>query len=380
MRRIPVALLLFAVLIAALLIALEWIATAAAAAPTPIRGASEAAPTRRHEPNDDVQLVEAALQVTEPVGSDRLASEPRCQGWPEQTAPVRDTAPAGVQVVDAAGRPQPLLPVGLCSTERLTGRPCLLPLGHTDADGFLPLAPHRLGTLVVETAGGRIGSVLRTEATASTTLQLVLQATGALLVDVVNAAGRPIDGARVELTGPGGRAVVSSDATGRSWFPQLALDGELTLRASSAGRRAELRLPAQRPAGRTLHQVVVLDAAPRLLVGDVLHADGSPCCERLLRCTFADGSSLRTTSDAHGRIAIPLPGPPPGEPSRTFDVRLELLDAAGHLSGASAIVNLTPNDGRTVCQPVRLVHPVAAEPRHAHSPRHASVFPSHDRG
>jgi hypothetical protein len=238
MRRIPVALLLFAVLIAALVIALEWLATAAALAPTPLRGACEAAPLGAHSPMSGPQLAETTLRAAEPVGQDLIAIEPLRDGEPRQGEPVRNTTPAGVLVIDAAGRPQPLLPVGLCSTERLTGRPCLLPLGHTDADGFLPLPPHRLGILVVETAGGRIGSMLRTEAAASTTLQLVLQATGALLVDVVDAAGRPIDGARVELTGPGGRTVANSDAAGRSWFPQLALDGELTLRVNSAGRCA----------------------------------------------------------------------------------------------------------------------------------------------
>ena len=169
-------------------------------------------------------------------------------------------------------------------------------------------------------------------------------------------------------------------AAGRTEFPQLALDGELTLRASSVGRGAELRLPEHRPAGRTLHQVVVLDAAPRWLHTAVLDADGAPFCERLLRCTFADGRSLRTTSDARGRIEIPLPGPMPGDSSTQCDVRLELLDASGHLCGASANVNLTPNDGSTVCMPVRLVHPAATEPRHAAGRRSAFVLPARGRG
>jgi hypothetical protein len=362
MRRIQVALLLFAALIAALVITIEWLATAAAAAPMTLRGASDAAPPPHREPlTTGMQLVDAALRTDEPIADHLIVDAPTLDDEPQRAQPIRHVAPAGVQVVDGAGKPQPDLPVGLCSTERLTGRPCMLPLGRTDAGGFLALPPHRLGTLVVETASGRIGSVVRTKAVASTMVQLVLLPTGALVVDVVDAAGRPIDGARVELRGTGDATVVVSDAAGRACFPQLALDGELTLRANSAGRSAELRLSAHRPAGRTLHQVVALDASPQLLHTAVLDASGAPFCERLLRCTFADGRSLRTTSDANGHISIALPGPPRGQLSTTFDLRLELLDAAGRLSGASALVPVTPHDGSTALPPVRLVHPVTAD-------------------
>jgi hypothetical protein len=106
---------------------------------------------------------------------------------------------------------------------------------------------------------------------------------------------------------------------------------------------------------------VVLDSAPVLLRTAVLDGDGAPFGERLLRCTFADGRSLRTTSDAHGGITIPLPAPANGKSPTSLDLRLELLDAAGRLCGASALVNLTPNDGATALPPVRLQSP-AAEP------------------
>jgi hypothetical protein len=352
MRRIHVALVLFAALLAGLATTLELLATSVAAAPQPIGGshavdlpgpcepaASDAAPATLA---DDRQSSFAA----EPTG----AAIDAATGSPEQL-PV----PVGVLVVDATGTPQPGLQVGLCTTERLTGRPCILPLGTTGANGLLALPPHRLGTLVVDTAAGRIGSVERSEA--ATTVSLVLQPTGALVVDVVDAAGRPIDGARVALIGTGGTTVTNCDTAGRTGFPQLALDGELTLRASSAGRSAELKLPAHRPAGRTLHQVVVLDGVPHTLATAVVDADGTPWCERLLRCTFADGRSLRVTSDALGRITIPLPSATTGSPTTALDLRLELLDARGRLSGASAMVTATPNDGTTTLAPVRLVMP-----------------------
>ena len=354
MRTLPM--LLVAVLIAALLVALEWLAATAAVAPATAPGGGEAAcASHRAPPLASSDRVEAAVRI-EP-----FAEQPAVADASGHTRDRRCDAPAGVQVVDGAGRPQPDLPVGLCTTERLTGRPCVLPLGHTDAQGLLALPPDRVGLLVVDTAGGRIGSVVRSAAAGSTTLQLVLQATGALLVLVVDAAGRPLDGARVELSGPFGTEVARSDAAGRASFPQLALDHEVTLRASSACRSAELRLPAHRPAGRTLQHVVVLAAAALLLHTTVLDADGAPLREQLLRCTFADGRSLRTTSDAHGRLTIPLPGPANGKPPATLDLRIERLDATGRLRGASAFVSVTQSDGTTSARPVRLLPSAPAD-------------------
>lgn len=343
-------LLVAVLLIAALLLGAEWLATTATVAPASCHDASEAACAAHREPQTaDMVRVGAA------VGIDRsFADEPCVADQPEQPPAVRPTAPAGVQVIDGARVPQPDLPVGLCTSERLTGRHCIVPLGRTDAQGFLALPPHRVGVLVVDTAGGRLGSVARSAAMAATTVHLVLQASGGLLVDVVDAAGRAIEGARVELVGAVGNEVVCSDAAGRAAFSHLALDDELTLRTSSAGRCAELRLPAHRPAGRTLHQVVVLAADPQLLRTAVLDGDGAPFGERLVRCTFADGRSLRTTSDVHGRITIPLPAPANGPPPTSLDLRLELLDANGRLCGASTIVSFTSNDGATALPPVRL--------------------------
>lgn len=380
MRTHPM-LLLVAVPIAALLAALAWLATTTTVAPTPAHGASEVVCAVHQEmPTADIARVGAAARTALPFAELSVVADE--SGHPPE---VRHAAPAGVQVVDGAGRPQPDLPVGLCTSERRTGRPCVLPLGRTDAQGFLALPPSRVGVLVVDTAGGRIGSVVRNAAACSTTVQLVLQATGGLLVDVFDAAGRPIDGARVELTGAFGAEVVRSDAAGRASFAPLALDHELTLRASSAGRSTELRLPAHRPAGRILHEVVVLDAAPQLLHTTVLDADGTPLRERLVRCTFADGCSLRTTSDAHGGLTIPLPGHASGQPPMAFDLRLELLDARGRLSGASAIVSLAPNDGSTSGMPVRLLHDAVADQRHPAqrhpaSPARAFGSPSRARG
>jgi hypothetical protein len=352
MRRIHIALVLFAALFAGLAATLELLATSIAAAPSPIGGShavdlpspcepavSEAAPATLA---DDRQ----SSAAVEPTGAAMDATAGSTERLP---------VPVGVLVVDATGTPQPGLPVGLCATERLTGRPCVLPLGTTGANGLLALPPHRLGTLVVDTAAGRIGSVERSES--ATTVTLVLQPTGALVVDVVDAAGRPIDGARVAIIGTGGTSVMNCDAAGRTEFLQLALDGELSLRASSASRSAERNLPTQRPAGRTLHQVVVLDGVPCTLATAVMDADGTPWCERLLRCTFADGRSLRVTSDDRGRITIPLPSATTGSPRTALELRLELLDARGRLSGASAMVTATPNDGTTTLAPVCLGMP-----------------------
>ena len=119
---------------------------------------------------------------------------------------------------------------------------------------------------------------------------------------------------------------------------------------------------------------MVLDTAPTLLRTAVVDGDGARLCERLLRCTFADGRSLRTTSDAHGRITIPLPAPTNGQSPTSIDLRLELLDAAGRLCGASAIVNLTPNDGATTSMPVHLVHPATADPLPLDGPCRALEF------
>lgn len=376
MRTPPVALVSVAVLIATVLLALAWLATTPTVAPPIGRGAGEAAGAANRAPTTaGIVRVGAAVRTDLPFAQDLVVA-----GEPERVPEVGQATPAGVQVIDGACVPQPDVPVGLCTTERRTGRPCILPLGRTDAQGFLALPPHRVGLLVVDTAGGRIGSVARTAAAASTIVPLVLQATGGLLVDVVDAAGRAIDGARVELVGPLGAAVVRCDAAGRASFPQLALDSELTLRTSSAGRGAELRLPAHRPAGRTLHQVVVLDAAPQLLHTAVLDADGAPFGERMVRCTFGDGRSLRTTSDAYGRVTIPLPGPSNGQPPTALDLRLELLDARGRLCGASAFVSLTPYDGSTSGMPVRLLHEAVADQRLPASPRRAFGLPSRDRG
>lgn len=369
-------LVLVAVLIATLLMALAWLATTAAVAPPTCHGASEAAGAAHRAPTTaGIARVDAVVRTDQPFAHGRVVADE-----PERAPEVRHAAPAGVQVVDGARVPQPDLPVGLCTTERWNGRPCVLPLGRTDAQGFLALPSHRLGLLVVDTASGRIGSVVRSAASSSTTVQMVLQATGGLLVLVVDAAGRPIDGARVELTGAHGAEVVRSDAAGRASFGPLALDHELTLRASSAGRSTELRLPAHRPAGRTLHEVVVLDAAPQLLHATVLDADGAPLRERLVRCTFADGCSLRTTSDAFGGLTIPLPGHASVAPSTGFDLRLELLDGRGRLGGASAIVNLAPNDASTSGMPVRLVYEAAADQRHPDGPRRAFGLSSRGRG
>ncbi len=366
MRTLPIVLWV-AVLIAALLLGAEWLATTATVAPASCHDASEAPGEAACAAHQQPPTASTA-RVDVVVGTDRtfadepfVAAEPVLAAKPEQPRASCPTAPAGVLVVDGARVPQPDLPVGLCTSERLSGRPCILPLGRTDAQGFLALPPHRVGVLVVDTAGGRLGSVARSAAMAATTVHLVLHASGGLLVDVVDAAGRAIEGARVELVGAVGNETLCSDAAGRAAFPHLALDHELTLRTSSAGRCAELRLPAHRPAGRTLHQVVVLDAAPVLLRTAVLDGDGAPFGERLVRCTFADGRSLRTTSDAHGGITIPLPAPANGKSPTSLDLRLELLDAAGRLCGASALVNLTPNDGATALPPVRLQNP-AAEP------------------
>lgn len=355
MRTLPM--LLVAVLIAALLVALEWLAATAAVAPTSVPGATAAAcAAHRDPPTASNARVGAAVRTDQSFAVEPTLAAESGRAWER-----RCDAPAGVQVVDGAGRPQPDLPIGLCTTERLAGRPCVLPLGHTDAQGFLALPPHRVGLLVVDTAGGRIGSVVRSAAAGSPTVQLVLQATGALLVLVVDAAGRPLDGARIELSGPFGMEVVRSDAAGRAPFPQLALDHELTLRASAAGRSAELRLPAHRPAGRTLQHVVVLAAAPQLLLTTVLDADGVPLREQLLRCTFADGHSLRTTSDAHGRLTIPLPGQANGQPPAVLGLRIERLDAMGRLHGASAFVSVTQADGTTSAMPVRLLPSARAD-------------------
>ncbi len=356
MRTLPM--LLVAVLIAALLVALEWLAATAAVAPATAPGAGEAACAAHREPP-----MASSARVESAVRIELFAEQPAVANEAGPGSERRCDEPAGVQVVDGAGRPQPDLPVGLCTSERLTGRACILPLGRTDAQGFLALPPHRVGLLVVDTAGGRIGSVVRSAAAGATTVQLVLQATGALLVLVVDAAGRPLDGARVELSGPFGTEVVRSDAAGRAPFPQLALDHELTLRASSAGRSAELRLPAHRPAGRTLQHVVVLAAAAQLLHTTVLDADGVPLREQLLRCTFADGRSLRTTSDGHGRLTIPLPGPANGQLPAVLGLRIERLDATGRLRGATAFVSVTPNDGTTSAMPVRLVPSAQADLR-----------------
>lgn len=378
MRTLPIVLLV-AVLIAALLLAAEWLASTATVAPASCHDAS-AAPGEAACATHLQSATAGTARADVAVGTDRsFADEPFVADDPEDPPAVRPTAPAGVLVVDGARVPQPDLPVGLCTSERLTGRPCILPLGRTDAQGFLALPPHRVGVLVVDTAGGRLGSVARSAAMAATTVHLVLHASGGLLVDVVDAAGRAIDGARVELVGPVGTQVVCSDAAGRAAFSHLALDHELTLRTSAAGRCAELRLPAHRPAGRTLHQVVVLDAAPVLLRTAVLDGDGAPFGERLLRCTFADGRSLRTTSDAHGGITIAVPAPANGQPPTSLDLRLELLDAAGRLCGASAIVNLTPSDGLTTSMPVQLVHPATADLRALGGPRRALEFPARGR-
>ncbi|MBL8756258.1 MAG: hypothetical protein JNK15_23385 [Planctomycetes bacterium] len=289
-----------------------------------------------------------ALPFSPEVVVDVLAGERHARTTAQDAASTtagRDTARNDevrrIAVVDASGRPQRDVTLALQSVDVLRGQSRTLPLGTTDADGSLPFAHGRTGLVVAEAPGGRIGELWIGADTVEP--MLVLQPTGAVVVLVADAAGRPVAGAEVVVSGGGCRQALRSDANGRAALPQAAPGPELELRVTSHGRRSVARIDAGRPVGRTFEHVVVLADECAQVHTALVDEQGRPLPHTTIRCTFADGTSTRASSDEFGRLCIDLPPTIANDPGT---LHCERLDHRGGLVGTSVTTTLPPAAGR----------------------------------
>ena len=352
MRAHPIAwFLATAVVFAAALVGLG--ADLDAGAPGAPNAASPIAPGAAAEaaiatPEREIDVAAGpAVRVVSPTDANARLAKPRNASAPDTASP-----PTGRQVlvVDRLGRPQAGVTIGQRAAEVRTGLLRTLTLGATAHDGTFPFPIGSTGLLVAEVPGGCIGERLVTLDEPEP--RLVLQSTGALAVLVTDATGRPVADAEVVLAGAGCRQNQRSDVHGRTTFPRVALDGELDLRATAHGRRSVASIVEGRHAGRTVEHIVVLADECAWVRTALLDASGRAIPDTTVRCTFANGSSVRACSDDFGNLCIDLPPAFALEPGT---IRCEPLDARGRLHGAAVAITVPPGTGRAhAAPPIRL--------------------------
>lgn len=251
-----------------------------------------------------------------------------------------------VRTVDSERRPMGGVPVGI-ETTALDDGVASFPrrttwLATTDANGRLvlphaqrwssgaPDRPLRLRALVpgadaalveFDPAGPVLGPY-----------ELVVPATGRLVVEVVGPDRRPLGGAEVTLQG---LVRARTDADGRCVFAQVAANAPIEVRATTAGREAVLscRGPS---AGGQVTVPIVLDGPVVRFDGRLIARDGAPRRGRHVRLVGlpagVDCEPVRTGDD--GAFCFELPVRLAGR--LLARAHIELLSANGHLLGERA--------------------------------------------
>lgn len=162
--------------------------------------------------------------------------------------------------------------------------------------------------------------------------ELVVPATGRLLVEVVGPDRRPLAGVEVTLQG---LARARTDAEGRCAFGQVAAGAAIEVRATTAGREAVVSCRGPSP-GAEQAVPIVLDGPVVYLDGRLIARDGAPrrgCHVRLVGLPVGvDSEPVRAGDDGTFRFELParLAG------RLLTHARIELLTANGQLLGERA--------------------------------------------
>lgn len=269
---------------------------------------------------------------------------------------VVEDHPLEVRTVDHFRQPVGDIPVGFEATA-FGDDPATLPrrltwLAITDTNGRLVVphaqrwaigVPGQLARLRALVPGADAAWVEFDPARpVSVPYELVVPATGEVLVEVIGPDRLPLAGAEVLLQG---LERAPTDAAGHCTFPRVAVGAELEVRVATPGRSAVVscRGPA---AGGHVTVPVVLDGPVVRLDGRLVARDGTPrrgCHVRLVGLPDGVGSeTVRAAADGAFRFELP-----PQVAGRLLaQARCELLTANGHLLGErAALPPLVPQIG-----------------------------------
>lgn len=283
-----------------------------------------------------------------PHATERIASDIHLIAYEDHTVEVR--------TVDPDRRPMGGVPVGF-ETTALDDGIASFPrrttwLATTDANGRLvvphaqrwcagaPDRPLRLRALVPGADAAWVefdpaGAVSRP-------YELVVPATGRLLVEVVGPDRRPLAEAEVTLQG---LLRARTDVEGRCVFEQVAANAPIEVRATAGGREAVVscRGPSSGAQGTV---PIVLEGPVVRFDGRLIARDGAPrrgCLVRLVGLPAGmDAEPVRTGDDGAFRFELParLAG------RLLSHARIELLSANGLLLGErAALPALVPQNG-----------------------------------